>query len=150
MEFLIREAKKSDISNILALVKELAMFENAPEEVINNEEKMLEDGFGKNPIFGCYIAENNIETIGFALFYYRYSTWKGKCIYLEDLFIKEQYRKTGVGKKLFEKIIEKANSEKCNRLNWQVLDWNINAVNFYNKFNAKYDKNWWNGYIELN
>ncbi|NUM32517.1 MAG: GNAT family N-acetyltransferase [Bacteroidetes bacterium] len=149
MEIRIREAKATDVKEILKLVKELAIFENAPFEVINTEEKMLNDGFSSNPLYGCYIAEYNNIIAGFALYYYRYSTWKGKCLYLEDLFVKAELRRLGIGNKLFENVIKKAKDENCFRLNWQVLDWNTNAQKFYDKFNAKYDKDWWNGYIEI-
>lgn len=149
MEILIRKAEKEDIPEIINLVKELAEFEKAPQEVINTGEDMINDGFANHQLFGSFVAIHKNEIIGFALYYYRYSTWKGKCLYLEDLYIKEPYRRSGAGKKLFDKIIEKAKTENCKRINWQVLDWNINAINFYDKFNAKYDKEWWNGYIDM-
>ena len=149
MEILIRKAEKEDINEILSLVKELAVFEKAPQEVINTAEDMKNDGFANYPLFGSFVAIFKNEIIGFALYYYRYSTWKGKCLYLEDLYVKERFRRSGAGKKLFEKILKKAKNENCKRINWQVLDWNINAINFYDKFNAKYDKDWWNGYIDM-
>ena len=149
MAVVIRKAERYDIKEILNLVKELAKFEKAPQEVINTEENMLKDGFSDSPLYGCYVALQNEKIIGFALYYYRYSTWKGKCLYLEDFYVKEQHRRSGIGKMLFDKIIEKAKKDNCNRINWQVLDWNINAINFYDKYNAKYDKDWWNGFIDL-
>lgn len=149
MEIIIRKSEIEDIPEILNLVKELAEFEKAPQEVINTVEDMINDGFTNYPLYGSFVAINKSEIIGFALYYYRYSTWKGKCLYLEDLYVKEQYRRSGAGYKLFDKIVEKAKTENCKRINWQVLDWNINAINFYDKFNAKYDKDWWNGYIDM-
>lgn len=149
MEIVVRESQAGDVKDILNLVKELALFEKAPDEVINTEENMLADGFGDIPLYGSYVALLDNKIVGFALYYYRYSTWKGKCLYLEDLYVIEDCRRMGIGNKLFEEIVRKAESEKCNRLNWQVLDWNIHAVIFYNKFGARYDKDWWNGYIDL-
>ncbi len=132
------------------LVNELALFEKAPEEVINTAEQMKIDGFGKYPLFKCIVAESDSKILGFALYYYRYSTWKGKCLYLEDFFVKEDYRNFGIGKELFETIVKTAKHDNCKRINWQVLDWNETAIKFYEKYNAGFDKEWWNGFLELN
>lgn len=145
----IRRARPEDSAHILGLVHELAEYEKAPEEVINTEARLREDGFGPNPLYRCYVAESNGKLIGFALYYYRYSTWKGKCLYLEDLYVKPEFRKQGIGKLLFQKILECAKHEQCKRVNWQVLDWNQPAIDFYNGFNAGYDKAWWNGYLDV-
>ncbi len=149
MNTTIRSAEAKDVGNIMLLVKELAIFELAPDEVINTEEQMLNDGFGPNPLFKCVLAESEGHIIGFALYYYRYSTWKGKCLYLEDLYILEPYRKNGVGQLLFDEIIERAKNENCRRINWQVLDWNEPAIKFYEKNKAGFDKGWWNGFIDI-
>ncbi len=145
----IRPALENDVPQIMELIHELALFEKAPEEVINTAEQMKKDGFGTNPLFKCLVAETSAGIIGFALYYYRYSTWKGKCLYLEDFYIKEDFRNFGVGKLLFDTIIETAKHDNCKRINWQVLDWNEPAIKFYEKYNSGFDKEWWNGYIEL-
>lgn len=145
----IRPATENDVPQIMGLIHELALFEKAPDEVINTAEQMKKDGFGANPLFKCLVAETSAGIIGFALYYYRYSTWKGKCLYLEDFYIKEDFRNFGVGKLLFDTIIETAKHDNCKRINWQVLDWNEPAIKFYEKYNSGFDKEWWNGYIEL-
>jgi ribosomal protein S18 acetylase RimI-like enzyme len=131
------------------LVNELAIFEKAPEEVINTVEQMKADGFGANPLFKCIVAESNTSIIGFALYYYRYSTWKGKVLYLEDFYVKEAYRNFGIGKQLFDEVIVTAKKDECQRISWQVLDWNEPAIKFYEKYNAQFDKEWWNGFLEM-
>lgn len=145
----IRPATENDVPQIMGLIHELALFEKAPEEVINTTEQMKKDGFGANPLFKCLVAETSAGIIGFALYYYRYSTWKGKCLYLEDFYLKEDFRNFGVGKLLFDTIKETAKHDNCKRINWQVLDWNEPAIKFYEKYNSGFDKEWWNGYIEL-
>lgn len=145
----IRPATENDVPQIMGLIHELALFEKAPEEVINTAEQMKKDGFGANPLFKCLVAETSAGIIGFALYYYRYSTWKGKCLYLEDFYIKEDFRNFGVGKLLFDTIIETAKHDNCKRINWQVLDWNEPAIKFYEKYNSGFDKEWWNGFLEL-
>lgn len=149
MSQIIRSASENDIPQIINLIKELALYEKAPEEVINTPEQMKKDGFGDNPLFKCMVVENDIGIFGFALYYYRYSTWKGKVLYLEDFYIKEKYRKTGIGQKLFNEVIKTAKHDNCKRICWQVLEWNEPAINFYKKYNAGFDKEWWNGFIEL-
>ena len=134
---------------VIGLVNELALFEKASEEVINTAEQMKMDGFGNNPLFKCIVAESDSGILGFALYYYRYSTWKGKCLYLEDFYVKEDFRNFGIGKELFETIIKTAKHDNCKRINWQVLDWNEPAIKFYEKYKAGFDKEWWNGYLEL-
>ena len=102
----IRWANKNDIPAMMSLIKELALFEKAPNEVINTEERMLHEGFGEIPLFKAFVAEHNHSVIGLSIFYYRYSTWKGKCLYLEDLIVTEARRGEGIGKQLFEKTKE--------------------------------------------
>lgn len=131
---------------ILELINELAVYEKAPNEVINTVNMMKEDGFGKNPVFGFFVAikDNTQEIIGTSIFYYRYSTWKGKRLYLEDLIVTESERGNGAGKLLFDRTLMKALQENCSGMTWQVLDWNTPAINFYKKYGADLDKGWIN------
>jgi len=149
MNLAIRKAQVEDMPQVMNLVNELALFEKAPNEVITTDKELMEDGFGLNPLFKGLVAESNAGIVGFALYYYRYSTWKGKCLYLEDLYVQEAYRNFGIGKKLFDAIIETAKHDKCKRISWQVLDWNENAIRFYQKYQASFEKEWWNGSIDL-
>lgn len=145
----IRKAVAKDVPEIMRLVKELALYENAPEEVINTEERMLLEGFSKNPAFGCYLGHENGKILGMALYYYRYSTWKGKRLYLEDLIVTKEARGNGLGKLLFDKMIKQAKENQCSGMMWQVLDWNQTAINFYNKYDTKYDKGWLNCHLNF-
>lgn len=145
MSFTIREGKKEDIPQLLALIKELAEYERALDQVDNTEERMLKDGFGQQPVFGFYVVESEDRSIiGTAIYYYRYSTWKGKCLYLEDFVVQESLRGQGLGKLLFDKIVEKAIAEDCRLITWQVLDWNEPAINFYKKINSEFEGGWVN------
>jgi len=144
VDFTIREGKKEDLPEALALIKELAIYENALEEVDLTLEQLEKDGFGKQPLYGMYVAVESTRIIGIALFYFRYSTWKGKTLYLEDIVVKNSHRGIGMGKSLFEKVIDRAQEEKCHRMSWQVLDWNKPAINFYKKYGAKMDGEWLN------
>ncbi len=148
MEIEIREGKKEDLPRVLELIKELALYERAPHEVINTVEKMEEDGFGSNPIFGFYVAERDGTIIGLSLYYWRYSTWKGKRLYLEDIIVTESERGKGAGKLLFDRTMQKALDEKCSGMMWQVLEWNEPAINFYKKYGAKLDDEWTNCNLE--
>lgn len=147
--FIIKKFEKENIAEVLQLIKDLAEYEKAPLEVTNTAEKMLADGFGENPIFGGYVAFIEDKIVGMAIYYYRYSTWKGRVLYLEDLYIMPEYRRLGIGEAFFEYLIQHAKDTKCQRITWQVLDWNTPAVRFYEKLGANIDKGWWNGYIEL-
>ena len=144
MEITIREGTAKDIPTIFKLIKELALYEKAPDEVITNEEQMYEDGFGENAIFKFIVAEVDNEVIGMALYYWKYSTWKGKGIYLDDIVVTEKFRRKGIGKLLMDEIIKIAAREKANKLEWQVLDWNEPAINFYKKYNVEFDGEWIN------
>jgi|SRR3989304_1260593 len=144
MEITIRKGYKFDLSAVFELIKELALYERAPHEVTNTVEKMERDGFGDNPIFGFFVAERDKKIIGLSLYYWRYSTWKGKRLYLEDIIVTEKERGNGIGKLLFEKTMEKAIEENCSGMMWQVLDWNEPGLNFYKKYNAKFDDEWVN------
>ncbi|MDB4648748.1 GNAT family N-acetyltransferase [Crocinitomicaceae bacterium] len=146
---LIREAKPKDISAVLRLIRELADFEREPKAVVNTESELHQHIF-KDKICNAIVADDNNEIIGFAIYYNSYSTWKGKCLYLEDLYVQEARRKHGVGALLFEKIISIAEYQKVRRLEWLVLDWNQPAIQFYKKYGANLDNSWLNGKIEFN
>jgi len=148
-EVKIREGKKHDVSHVLDLIRELAVYEKAPQEVSNTVERMQEDGFGNQPIFGFIVAELEGKIIGVSIHYFRYSTWKGRRLYLEDLIVTQSARGSGVGGKLFEATLEFAKENKCSGVSWQVLDWNEPAINFYKKYNAKFDGEWLNGSIKI-
>jgi GNAT superfamily N-acetyltransferase len=111
---------------------------------------MEEDGFGNNPIFGFFVAEQNNKIVGLSLYYYRYSTWKGKRLYLEDIIVTEKERGNGLGKLLFERTMQFSLEENCTGMMWQVLDWNEPAINFYKKYNSKFDGEWLNAHLEKN
>jgi GNAT superfamily N-acetyltransferase len=145
MKISLRKAVKTDIPEILSLIRELALYERAPEEVTITAEDLEKDGFGSNPIFEVLLAYDNEQLLGMAFYYYSYSTWKGKCLYLEDIIVKEQFRGNKVGKTLFESVIKKAKEVNAKRMHWQVLDWNEPAINFYQKYSAVLDNTWVNG-----
>jgi len=144
MNTIIRKGEKADLPQVLNLIKELAVYEKAPNEVTVTLNELEEDGFGESPIFNFFVAELEQKIIGIALYYTKYSTWKGKCIFLEDIIVTEQYRKHGIGKKLFNKVVLVAQQQKVKRLEWQVLEWNEPAINFYKKLNSHFDKEWIN------
>ncbi|TVP48302.1 MAG: GNAT family N-acetyltransferase [Mongoliibacter sp.] len=144
--YTIRKGKIEDLPRVLELVNELAIYEKAPNEVINTVELMEKDGFGENPVFGFYVAvkDSSSEIIGISIFYYRYSTWKGKRLYLEDIVVTESERGNGAGKLLFDRTLEKSLEENCSGMTWQVLDWNSPAINFYKKYGADLEEEWIN------
>jgi GNAT superfamily N-acetyltransferase len=144
----IRRGLKHDLPRVLELVKELAEYERAPHEVINSVEQMEVDGFGPNPIYGFFVAEIGSEIVGLSLFYWRYSTWKGKRLYLEDIIVTEKERGKQIGKKLFERTMQHAIDEKCSGMMWQVLDWNEPAINFYKKYGSTIQHEWMNCTLE--
>jgi len=148
MNLSIRAGRKEDLHRVLELVKELAVFERAPHEVINTVELMETDGFGTNPIFGFFVALNNDHIIGLSLYYWRYSTWKGKRLYLEDIIVTESERGKGAGKMLFDRTMQHALDENCSGMMWQVLDWNEPAIAFYKKYGANLDPEWINCNLE--
>ncbi len=145
MEFNIRKGTEADIPAALGLVKELAEYERAPAEVEVTLQEMQNWGFGKDKIFEFFVAENAGKIVGMALYYYKYSTWKGKCLFLEDIIITESFRRYGLGSKLFDKVVEIAKAQKVRRMEWQVLEWNEPAINFYKKYDAVLDPEWVNG-----
>ena len=144
MNVTIRKGLKSDISQVLELVKELAAYEKAPDEVAVTIEEMELDGFGETPIFQFFLAEVDGKTVGVALYYIKYSTWKGKCVFLEDIIVTEEYRKYGIGKKLFDEVVKVAKEMGARRMEWQVLEWNEPAIKFYEKLNSHFDSEWLN------
>ncbi len=144
MTISVRKGLKSDLSAALGLIKELALYEKAPDEVIVTIEDMGRDGFGENPVFNFFVAELDRKIVGISLYYVKYSTWKGKCIFLEDIIVTEQYRKHGIGKKLFDEVVKVSKELNVQRLEWQVLDWNEPAIRFYEKINSNLDKEWIN------
>lgn len=140
----IRKAIPGDEITIFDLIKELAMYEKAPEQVTNTAEQLGIDLF-KDHICDAIVATKENEIVGFALYYMSYSTWKGKCLYLEDFYVQEQHRNYGAGSLLFEKVIEIAKELDVKRMDWQVLEWNELALSFYKKQNAILDSEWVNG-----
>jgi GNAT superfamily N-acetyltransferase len=141
----IREGQQTDIPAALDLIRELAVYEKAPNEVIVTEADMIRDGFGPKPLFHFYVATLDNEVIGIALTYIRYSTWKGPMLYLEDLVIREAHRGKGIGKLLFEKCMKRASDLNFEGMIWQVLDWNEPAIRFYDKYQSTYSGEWLNG-----
>ena len=145
MQIFIEKAVKEDCEAIMQLVQELAVYEKAPDEVTVAMEHFVESGFGKKPVWEAFVAKENGIVKGFALYYIRYSTWKGQRMYLEDLLVTEEMRGKGIGKLLFDKLVEECKSKKYSGLVWQVLDWNEPAINFYKKFEGvKFDSEWVN------
>lgn len=127
---------------VLGLIQELAVFEKEPDAVVLTVADLERDGFGENPLFHTFVAEVNGEITGMALYYYRYSTWKGKTIHLEDLIVKEAYRGTGTGLALYTEIMKQGKKEGVRRIEWNVLDWNQPAIWFYEKSGAKLLDDW--------
>lgn len=140
----IREGRREDLPQVMELIQELATFEREPHEVETTIEQMEKDGFGEQPVFEFFVAEDQSDgrIIGLALYFYSYSTWKGKCLYLEDLIVTQSYRGKGIGKKLFDKIMEKAQQADTRRVVWQVLDWNEPAIKFYQSLGAAMLPEW--------
>ena len=139
---IIRKATKNDMPSVLELIQELATFEKEPDAVVVTVDDLVRDGFSENPLFQCFVAEVDGEIIGMALYYYRYSTWKGKTIHLEDLIVKESKRGTGAGFALYKEIIKQGKAENVRRIEWNVLDWNTPAIDFYEKSGAKVLDDW--------
>lgn len=144
----IREGRKEDLPRVLELIQELAEFERAPHEVTNTLAMLEKDGFGPHPVYGFFVAETSDGIIGLSLYYWRYSTWKGKRLYLEDIIVTESERGKGAGKLLFDRTMQKCLEENCTGMMWQVLEWNEPAINFYKKYGSKLDGEWVNCNLE--
>jgi GNAT superfamily N-acetyltransferase len=140
----IRKGIKADLPQLLQLIKELAIYEKAEQEVTLTVKELEKDGFGAQPLFYFFVAESAHNIIGIALYYIKYSTWKGKCVFLEDLIVTATQRKFGIGKKLFNEVVKVAKEIKAERMEWQVLDWNEPAINYYKSFNTHFDAEWIN------
>ena len=146
----IRPAEKKDCKRLLELIHQLAVYEKAPDEVTVTLEHFEESGFGENPVWKAFVAEVDSEVQGFALYYTRYSTWKGQRMYLEDFLVNEEHRGKQIGKLLFDRLIEEAKEKKFSGMVWQVLDWNEPAINFYKKYDGvNIEAGWLNGSINL-
>ena len=145
---IIRNARPADIDLLYELIIELAVYEKAPDAVINQPQQLLDDCF-KHNLYHAFVAEHEGTVIGMAICYFRYSTWNGKCLYLEDLYVKESYRGIGAGKALFERCIEYGKETECVNMNWQVLDWNTPAIDFYKGYGTSFDEEWVNGSLKL-
>jgi len=139
---LIRKGEPADMPAVLALIQELAVFEREPNAVVVTAADLVRDGFQENPLFYTFVAEVQGKIVGMALYYFRYSTWKGKTIHLEDLILNEQFRKQGIGFALYQHVIEAGYREGVRRIEWNVLDWNTSAIAFYEKTGAKILNDW--------
>ncbi len=142
MENVIRKSNKEDLPQILELIKELAEFEKEPDAVEVTLQDLEKEGFGEQPLFTCFVAEVKGKIEGMALCYFRYSTWKGRTVHLEDLIVREQKRGTGLGSALYKKVIEYALEQGVKRCEWVVLDWNQPAIDFYKRSGATVFENW--------
>lgn len=150
MEIQIRKAEKKDCKAMMELIRELAVYERAPEEVTVDFNHFVESGFGEMPVWWAFVAEVEHKVVGFALYYIRYSTWKGQRLYLEDILVNEPYRGKGIGKLLFDQLVEDAKEKKLQAMVWQVLEWNEPAINFYKKYEGvKFDSEWLNCSLEI-
>ncbi|HTF04380.1 MAG TPA: GNAT family N-acetyltransferase [Bacteroidia bacterium] len=145
MPVTIRRATEADVKDIYKLICELADYEKAPEEVVTTEAILIRDGFGENPLFHCFVAEAEDGRIpGMALYYIKYSTWKGPCVFLEDIIVSQSERRGGIGKQLFEAVKKDAAERGALRMEWQVLDWNKPAIQFYERYQPEVLREWLN------
>lgn len=142
MNYIIRDARAEDMPQVLDRINELAVFENEPDEVEVTVEVLKKEGFGSNPLFHCFVAEVNHQIVGIALVYYRFSTWKGRTIHLEDLIVQNHMRGTGIGMALYKRVMKHANEKGVKRVEWNVLDWNTHAIDFYERSGAKILEGW--------
>ncbi|MCB7482154.1 GNAT family N-acetyltransferase [Christiangramia sediminis] len=142
MNIIIRKAQKNDMGAVLELINELAIFEKESDAVIINKDDLIRDGFGENPAFHCFVAEADGKIEGMALIYFRYSTWKGKTVHLEDLIVRENFRGKGLGSALYTEVIRFAAEQKVKRTEWVVLNWNKEAADFYRRSGADVMEDW--------
>ncbi|MBI1344109.1 MAG: GNAT family N-acetyltransferase [Terrimonas sp.] len=149
MKVVIRKAEKEDCPRLLELIKELAVYEKAPEQVTVSLAHFAESGFGDKPLWWAFCAEVDGKIEGFALYYIRYSTWKGQRMYLEDIIVTEAMRGKGLGKQLFDRLIQEAREKRFAGITWQVLEWNEPAIHFYKKYDADFDPEWVNCSINV-
>ncbi len=140
----IRQATAQDMPAVMELIKQLAEYEKAADQVNISYEDLVSDGYGAQPLFYCYVACQQDQVLGFALYYFKYSTWKGKSLYLEDLLIDEPYRRSGLGMRLLKTLIAEAKEKACGRMEWQVLDWNHPAIEAYKKLDPIFEDDWLN------
>ncbi|HAP68280.1 MAG TPA: GNAT family N-acetyltransferase [Flavobacteriales bacterium] len=145
LAFTVRKGTLDDVPFVFNLIMELALYEKAPQEVTVTLDELVADGFGDNPIYGLFVAEQGNVIVGIALYYEKYSTWKGRSLFLEDIIVTESKRGNGIGHALFQSVIAVAKERNSARMEWQVLDWNEPAINFYKKYNANLDAEWLNG-----
>ncbi|MDN3674974.1 GNAT family N-acetyltransferase [Flavobacterium branchiarum] len=138
----IRKGNPEDMKAVLGLIQELAIFEKEPAAVLVTESDLIRDGFGESPLFHVFVAEVDTEIVGIALYYYRFSTWKGKTIHLEDLIVKDKMRGSGLGMALYSEIMQQAKKDNVRRVEWNVLDWNTPAIKFYENSGAKVFEEW--------
>ncbi len=142
MDFIIRKGEEKDMQSVLDLITELAVFEKEPDAVDISVADLLSDGFSENPKFKIFVAEQENQIIGIALFYERYSTWKGRTIHLEDLIVTKNKQKIGAGKALYTAVLKYAFDHNFDRVAWEVIDWNVNAIDFYKSTGATYLNDW--------
>lgn len=150
MSVTIRPGRPEDVPAVFELIQELALYERAPQEVTNTPEQLLQDGFGENPAYGVLVAEDAAgQVVGMSLYYFRYSTWKGRRLYLEDLIVRESQRGKGLGRALLEATVAVARQTGCTGLMWQVLEWNTPAIDFYKAYGARLDGEWVNCHLDV-
>jgi GNAT superfamily N-acetyltransferase len=149
MSINIRRAVATDCPRLLELVRELALYERAPDEVTVTPEHFRESGFGEQPVWWAFVAEEDGHILGFALYYIRYSTWKGQAMYLEDILVTESARGRGIGGMLMDRLVAEAREKGWKRIVWQVLEWNEPAIRFYKKYKANFDPEWVNCILDL-
>ena len=149
MNVTIRPAVAEDCERLMELIRELAVYEKAPDQVTVSLQHFVDSGFGPNPVWWAFVAEADGRVEGFALYYIRYSTWKGQKMYLEDILVTEKMRGMGLGNLLFERLLEEAKEKGLSGIIWQVLEWNEPAINFYKKYNASFDAEWINCSISV-
>jgi GNAT superfamily N-acetyltransferase len=142
MDFIVRQGEEKDMQSVFDLITELAVFEKEPDAVDISVTDLINDGFSENPKFKIFVAEQENQIIGIALFYERYSTWKGRTIHLEDLIVTKKKQKIGAGKALYTAVLKYAFDHDFNRVAWEVIDWNVNAIDFYKSTGATYLKDW--------